>query len=278
MSEAHNPVLDLLSLRRPLVMGILNTTPDSFSDGGRFQNDRIALQHALGMQKDGADIIDVGGESTRPGAQAVGIEEELERVIPVIEAIRRESDVAVSIDTSKAEVMRRAVAAGASMVNDVNALRGEDAIETCAQLGVPVCVMHMQGQPRTMQSHPQYENVVNDIKDFLRQRIEACVAGGISPRHLVVDPGFGFGKTLEHNLSLLKHLDAFADLEAPVLVGISRKSMLGKILDNDVDDRLYGSIAAAVLAFTRGARIFRVHDVKPTVDALKVCRAMNDAR
>ena len=259
-------------------MGILNTTPDSFSDGGQFLSPAIAIKHALDMIWDGADIIDVGGESTRPGAQPVSVAEELDRVIPVIEAIRKQSDIAISIDTVKPEIMRAAVNAGADLINDVNALQADGALQTCAELGAMVCLMHMQGEPRTMQNSPYYENVVEDINVFLAERIAACHQAGISHDQIIIDPGFGFGKTLEHNLSLLKHLDMFQALRLPILVGLSRKSMIGKILDTDkVDNRLYGSLAGVVLAHTKGARIFRVHDVKPTVDALKVCQAMSAA-
>lgn len=276
MTQSENPINNLLKQNRPLVMGILNTTPDSFSDGGRFYAASPALDHALRLVEEGADIIDVGGESTRPGAAAVAVEDELQRVIPVIESIRQRSDIAISIDTSKTDVMRAAVMAGANMVNDVNALQAQGAVTACAQLGVPVCVMHMQGEPRTMQTNPQYDNVVDDVKSFLQQRIASCVQGGIEHHNIIIDPGFGFGKTLAHNLLLLKYLNAFSALNLPVLVGLSRKSMLGQMLDVDVDQRLPGSIAAAVLAWTKGARIFRVHDVRPTVDALKVCTFMND--
>lgn len=258
-------------------MGILNTTPDSFSDGGRFDITDHAVKYAQQMISEGADIIDIGGESTRPGAASVSIEEELQRVIPVIEFIRKQSDIAISIDTSKVEVMQAAINAGADMVNDVNALRAEYAIETCAQMNVPVCLMHMQGKPRVMQQQPQYKNVIEDIKQFLQQRVDACVQAGIKKENIILDPGFGFGKTLEHNLSLLKHLDAFSAIGLPLLIGISRKSMLGAILDAEVDERLAGSLAAAVLAYDKGAKIFRVHDVKPTVDALKVCQAVLSA-
>ncbi|HEY9051664.1 MAG TPA: dihydropteroate synthase [Gammaproteobacteria bacterium] len=272
--------IQLLLKQKPLlVMGILNATPDSFSDGGRFLSQEFAVKHALDMIQDGADIIDVGGESTRPGAQPVSVAEELDRVIPIIEAIRKQSEVAISIDTVKPEVMRVAVNAGADLINDVNALQAKDALHTCAELNVAVCLMHMQGEPRTMQNNPRYGNVVGDIKSFLAERIAACEQAGISQDNIIVDPGFGFGKTLEHNLSLLKHLDGFQDLGLPILVGLSRKSMIGKILDADkVDDRLFGSLAAAVLAYAKGARIFRVHDVKPSVDALKVCQAMSAAQ
>jgi dihydropteroate synthase len=261
-------------LSRAIVMGILNVTPDSFSDGGRFDRVELAVEHAFRMQQEGADIIDIGGESTRPGADAVSVDEELDRVIPVIRAIRQQSAIPISIDTSKPEVMRAAVAEGADMVNDVNALQAMGATETCGELSVPVCLMHMQGQPRTMQQDPRYADVVQDVADFLRQRYLVCVEAGIAPDQIVIDPGFGFGKTLQHNLSLLNGLDAICGLELPVLIGISRKSMLGAIIDRPVDDRLYAGIAAAVIAYMKGARLFRVHDVAPTRDALAVCDAL----
>jgi dihydropteroate synthase len=270
-------IQQLLLKKRPLVMGVLNTTPDSFSDGGQFNVANHALKHVQKMIDEGADIIDVGGESTRPGAAPVTTEDELQRVIPVIKAIREQSQIAISIDTSKAEVMKAAVKAGADMVNDVNALRAEEAVNVCAQLDVSVCLMHMQGEPGVMQENPEYKNVVDDIKQFLQQRIEVCVQAGIKKEQIILDPGFGFGKTLDHNLSLLKHLNEFSEIEYPLLIGLSRKSMLGMILDADVDERLFGSVAAAVLAQTQGAKIFRVHDVKPTVDALKVCQAVSNA-
>ena len=271
-------ILDLagksLDLARPRVMGILNVTPDSFSDGGRFSEPDRALRQAERMVDDGADILDVGGESTRPGAEAVSLDEELERVVPIIERLATRFDVPVSIDTSKPEVMRAAVAAGAAMVNDVNALRAPDAIATVAGLGVPVCLMHMQGEPRTMQQSPQYDDVVADIIDYLAARVAACEGGGIARAHLLLDPGFGFGKTLEHNLALLARLRDFARLGMPLLVGISRKSMLGAVTGRDVEDRVAASVAAALMAVERGAAILRVHDVAPTVDALKVWRAV----
>jgi dihydropteroate synthase len=272
-----NKLTHLLNLQRPLVMGILNTTPDSFSDGGRFNITSDALHHARLMIAEGADIIDVGGESTRPGAQPVAVEDELQRVIPVIEAIAKQSSVAISIDTSKVEVMRAAVRAGADMVNDVNALAAEGALSVCAQLDVPVCLMHRQGSPQAMQNSPQYKNVVEDIRLFFKRRVNACVQAGIKRQNILLDPGFGFGKTLAHNLSLLKRLDEFLSLDLPILVGVSRKSMLGAILDAAVDERLSAGLAAAVMAHTKGARIFRVHDVKPTVDALKISQAVLDA-
>jgi len=261
-------------LSRAIVMGILNVTPDSFSDGGRFDRIELALEHAIRMQQEGADVIDIGGESTRPGASSVTVDEELGRVIPVIRAIREQSSIPISIDTSKPEVMRAAVAEGANMINDVNALQAKTAIETCAELDIPVCLMHMQGIPRTMQQDPQYDDVVKDVADFLLQRSHACMAAGVDRSNIVIDPGFGFGKSLRHNLSLLKRLELICALELPVLVGISRKSMLGAILDKPVTERLYAGIAAAVIAYNKGARLFRVHDVAPTRDALVVCDAL----
>ena len=264
----------LLKTDRAIVMGILNATPDSFSDGGKFNSTEKAVSHALEMLQDGADIIDVGGESTRPGADAVPADEEIARVVPIIKALRQQSNVCISIDTSKPDVMRAAVQAGANLVNDVNGLRESGALGVCAELGVPVCVMHMQGQPRTMQKAPRYEDVIAEVKSYLLQRINECVAAGIKRENIIIDPGFGFGKSLQHNLQLLKHLHEFESLGAPILVGLSRKSMLGAILGSPVEQRLHASVAAAVLAWTKGAKIFRVHDVKPTVDALKVCVAM----
>lgn len=261
------------------IMGILNVTPDSFSDGGLFINKETAISHVQQMISEGADIIDVGGESTRPGATEVSLDEELQRVIPVIEMIRETSDIAISIDSSKPEVMHEAINAGASMINDVNALQAEKAIETATALDVPVCLMHMQGLPRTMQHTPDYENVVEEVKSFLRQRVATCVTAGLNKKNIIIDPGFGFGKTLEHNLSLFKHLDTFLDLEVPILVGVSRKSMIGAVLDNaPADQRLYGSVALATLAAWMNTSILRVHDVKATADALKLCQAVKSAQ
>jgi len=269
---------ELIATDQPIVMGILNTTPDSFSDGGRFEQIDVAVQHALQMQTEGAQIIDVGGESTRPGAEAVSVEDELQRVIPLIESLRQRSDVIISIDTSKPEVMRAAVAAGANLVNDVTALRTPGALEACAELGVPVCLMHMQGEPRSMQNNPSYQNVVVEVSEFLQQRKQAAMAAGIGEERILLDPGFGFGKDLVHNLQLLKQLDQLQSLGSPLLVGLSRKSMFAAILgEAAVDQRLYASVAAAVLCWDRGARLFRVRDVKATVDALKVCSAMQHA-
>ena len=262
-----------LDLSRPRVMGILNVTPDSFSDGGSFLALDDALRQAVRMVDEGADILDIGGESTRPGAVGVSVEEEMARVVPVIERLRDAVDVPLSIDTSKPEIMRAAVAAGAGMVNDVSALRAPGAIAAAAQLAVPVCLMHMRGEPRTMQAAPQYADVVADILDFLAARVSASEAGGVERGRLLIDPGFGFGKTVAHNLELLRDLGQFARLGLPVLVGISRKSVLGAVTGQPVEGRLAASVAAAVMAVERGARIVRVHDVRATVDALNLWQA-----
>lgn len=257
-----------------VVMGILNVTPDSFSDGGRFNHLDSALKHALMMQQQGAEIIDIGGESTRPGAEPVPLDEELNRVIPVIVKIRQHSDIAISIDTSKPELMQAAIDAGASMVNDVNALQAEGALEVCVRHQLPVCLMHKKGSPQTMQHNPQYRDVVDEVKRYLQQRAEVCVEAGIKKENIIIDPGFGFGKTLENNLYLLKEMTQFCDMEFPVLVGISRKSMFGQLLDKEVDERLIASVSAAVIAYQKGARFFRVHDVAETCDALRLCEAV----
>lgn len=259
-------------------MGILNLTPDSFSDGGRFVARDAALRHAERMLQEGAAIIDIGGESTRPGAQPVSADQELERVVPVIEALTGEIPLPLSIDTIKPEVMREAVAAGAGLINDVLALRHPGAVEAAAHLEVPICLMHMQGEPRTMQKHPYYEDVVADVSAFLADRVAVCEEAGIGRERLLLDPGFGFGKTLAHNLSLLKHLQRLESLGLPLLVGISRKSMIGSLLDGaPVNERMIGSVAAAVLAVMRGAAIIRAHDVGQTVEALKVTAAVLSA-
>jgi len=266
-----------LDLSKPVVMGILNVTPDSFSDGGQHFSLHQAEKRALAMQQEGASIIDIGGESTRPGAKAVGLDEELERVIPVIERLASILEIPLSIDTSKPEVMRAAVNAGAGMINDVMALQHDNALDVVVGFdsSIAVCLMHMQGSPRSMQASPAYKQVLDEVLEFLAQRISQCLAAGLRQSQLLVDPGFGFGKTLEHNLSLLANLSAFRQFDLPVLTGISRKSMIGGLLDNAaVDERLFGSIAAAVLAYERGAQVIRVHDVKETVDALTVTRAV----
>ena len=262
-----------LALDRPRVMGILNVTPDSFSDGGRFVDRERALAHARRMVADGADIIDIGGESTRPGATAVPVDTELERVVPLVEALAREG-ILVSVDTQKPDVMRAALAAGAGMVNDVRALQAPGAIEAAATGHAAVCLMHMQGEPRTMQAEPRYADVVTEVRDFLVGRAQACEAAGIARARIVIDPGFGFGKTVAHNLALLRGLRVLAETGYPVLAGLSRKSMLGGLAGRDVNDRAAASVAAALAAVAHGAGIVRVHDVRETVDALKVWHAI----
>lgn len=264
----------VLDLGRVAIMGILNTTPDSFSDGGLFISRDAAVAQARRMTEEGADIIDVGGESTRPGAQAVSAGEEIARVVPVIDAIAREIPLPISIDTSKPEVMRAAVAAGAGLINDVRALREPGALDTAASLKVPVCLMHMQGEPRSMQANPHYADVVREVRDFLAERISAAVAAGIVQAQIVIDPGFGFGKSVEHNLSLLRELAAFQSLGCPVLAGLSRKSMIGKLLDLPVDQRVNASVALALIAVQNGARLVRVHDVGVTREAIRMREAV----
>ena len=255
-------------------MGILNVTPDSFSDGGRFAGRDSALRQAEAMSRDGAAIIDVGGESTRPGAADVSEQEELDRVLPVIEAVVDAVDVPVSIDTSKPAVMRAAVGAGAAMINDIRALREDGALEAAVELQRPVCLMHMQGQPRTMQRQPGYGDVVAEVAEFLAERVRACAAAGLAEDKIIVDPGFGFGKTPRHNIELLANLRQLRSVGRPILVGLSRKSTLGELTGRDVGDRLPASIAAAVFAVVEGARIVRVHDVRETVDAMRVTAAV----
>ena len=265
----------LFDLTRPSIMGILNVTPDSFSDGGQFNNPDMALSHAMQMVRDGADIIDIGGESTRPGAAVVSLQEELDRTIPVIEAIRKESSVAISIDTSQPQVITEAAKAGVDLINDVRALQVEGAVTAAAKTGLPICLMHMQGQPENMQDNPSYNDVLQDIRAFFNVRIDACVSNGISQQQILLDPGFGFGKTLEHNYQLLGSLQDLNILQLPLLVGMSRKRMIAEVLDNcEPQDRLFGSVAAAVLAAEKGAKVIRVHDVKATADAMKVVMAM----
>jgi len=256
------------------VMGILNVTPDSFSDGGRFNQLDSALKHAIQMLDDGAEIIDIGGESTRPGAAKVSIDEELNRVIPVIEKIRQHSDVAISIDTSKPQVMQQALDAGANMVNDVNALQAAGALAVCAKYDVPVCLMHKQGDPETMQDNPQYQDVIAEVSQYLLDRAETCIEAGISKNNIIIDPGFGFGKKLENNLSLLREMQQICALPYPVLIGVSRKSMFGMLLGRNADERLVASTTAVAIAYQKGARFFRVHDVAQTCDSLKLCEAV----
>ena len=257
-------------------MGILNVTPDSFSDGGKFNSLDNALQQAERMIKAGVSIIDIGGESTRPGAPDVSLEEELARVIPAIKAIRAKFDVWISIDTSKAEVMRQAVEAGADLINDVRALQEPGALQVAADANVPICLMHMKGQPRTMQANPNYDDVLLDVEAFLQERVKACEAVGISKEQLILDPGFGFGKTIEHNYHLLAHLEKFHSLGLPVLAGMSRKSMIFKLLDKVPADCMVASVTCATIAAMKGAQIIRVHDVEETLEAMKIIEVMNN--
>src|SRR6478735_2323390 len=265
----------IVRLDRTRVMGIVNVTPDSFSDGGEHATTEAAIAHGVQLAEEGADVLDIGGESTRPGAADIPIEEELRRVIPVIEGLARATSLPISIDTSKPEVMRAAVAAGAGMINDVHGLRREGALDAAAALRVPVVLMHMLGEPRSMQDAPQYDDVVADVHRFLAERIFAAEMAGIAKKNLVVDPGFGFGKTSAHNLLLLAQLQRFTELGVPVLAGLSRKKTIGELTGRtDPHDRVHGSLAAALIAAQRGAKLLRVHDVAATVDALKVWNAV----
>ena len=266
-----------LSLERPHVMGILNVTPDSFSDGGRYNRIDAALRHAEQMLEAGATIIDVGGESTRPGAPPVSAEEELQRVAPVVEQLVCRLDALVSVDTSSPALMREAALLGAGMINDVRSLSRDGALQAAAQGNLAVCLMHMQGEPQTMQDSPQYDDVTTAVRTFLADRVAACEAAGIARERLLIDPGFGFAKTLAHNLSLFRHMQALHDLHLPLLVGVSRKSMIGKVLGREVDQRLAGSLALAALAVQQGAHILRVHDVAETVDVLRMLEAVAEA-
>lgn len=267
----------VLDLRQVQIMGILNFTPDSFSDSGKFFSLDKALVQVEKMLNDGAYIIDIGGESTRPNAPIVSEAEELDRVIPLIEAVRQRFDCLISVDSSKPVVFREAARAGVDMLNDIRALTEPQALETAAELALPVCLMHMQGTPQTMQQAPHYDDLLDDVADFLNQRIFACLQAGIEQSHIILDPGFGFGKTVEHNFALLKHLNAFVASGFPVLAGLSRKSMIGAVTNQPVEKRLVGSVAGALLAAQNGAKILRVHDVEATADALKVWQAMQAA-
>lgn len=259
-----------LDLSAPRIMGIVNVTPDSFSDGGKFFSRDAALRQALKLVEDGADILDIGGESTRPGSDPVAVQEEIDRVVPAIEAIRAEVDVPISIDTMKADVMRAAVSAGAGLINDVNALRSEGALQAAADLEVPVCLMHMQGTPQTMQQEPRYADVVAEVEQFLLERVERCEKAGIKADRIMLDPGFGFGKKARHNLRLMKHLSRFTQHPYPVLVGVSRKSIIGDMLKVSVEERLAGSLALASIAVWQGAKLIRTHDVRDTAQAVKL--------
>ncbi|MCQ4348174.1 dihydropteroate synthase [Pseudomonas stutzeri] len=263
-----------LDLSRPQVMGILNVTPDSFSDGGRFNRLDVALRHAEAMVRAGATLIDIGGESTRPGAPPVSEQEELERVCPAVEAVARELDVIVSVDTSTAAVMRESARLGAGLLNDVRSLQRPGALAAAAESGLPVCLMHMRGEPGNMQDDPQYPDIHAEVHDFLAERIAVCEAAGIARERIVLDPGFGFAKTLEHNLRLFQQLGRLHAFGLPLLVGVSRKSMIGKVLERPVGERLYGSLALAALAVAKGAQIVRVHDVAETVDVVRMIAAV----
>ena len=263
--------------RKPLIMGVLNVTPDSFSDGGRFLDPNHAFQHAQTMLEQGVDMIDVGGESSRPGAQAIHCDEELRRVIPVIERIRAISDIVISIDTQKADVMKAAVAAGASMINDIHALQGPDALSSAARLDVPVVLMHMQGTPQSMQVNPTYtHNIVEEINDFFESRVSACLSAGIKHSHIILDPGIGFGKSVQHNLHLLNQLAAFQRHKLPLLLGVSRKSTIGTITHKPVLERVSAGIATAVFAALQGVNIIRTHDVSETKQALDMIDAIKE--
>ncbi len=264
---ANNKSLDL---SRPHVMAILNVTPDSFSDGGKFNSLELALAQVEKMITAGVSIIDVGGESTRPGAPDVSLEEELQRVVPVVKAIREKYDVWISVDTSKAEVMRQAIAVGADLINDIRALQEPGALQVAAASKLPVCLMHMKGQPRTMQESPQYENLMDDVAQFLEERIAACEAVGINKSQLILDPGFGFGKTIEHNYHMLAHLEKFHEFGLPILAGMSRKSMIFKLLDKPAADCINASVVCATIAAMKGAQIIRVHDFEETIEAMKI--------
>ncbi len=258
------------------VMGVINTTPDSFSDGGKFDTTDKAFAHARQLIAEGVDILDIGGESTRPGAQQVNLEQELARTVPLIRSIREISDIPISIDTNKPAVMQAAVNAGATIINSIWALQLDDSLQVAADLAVPVCLMHMQGTPETMQQNPSYTNVVSEVLDFLKARMDAALDAGIAQQHIIIDPGFGFGKTIEHNLLLLASLPVFRQLGVPVLVGLSRKNMIGKILDKPVEQRLFGSLSVAVMAAMLGADIVRVHDVAETMDAMSMVKALGE--
>jgi dihydropteroate synthase len=270
------PAFSRSTHRKPLIMAVLNVTPDSFSDGGLTLDPKSAVEKALSYIKEGADIIDIGGESSQPGATPVSSEEELKRVLPVIAELRKKSDICISIDTNKPEVMQAAVDAGASMINDINALTKPGAADMAARLQVPVCLMHMQGEPVSMQDNPQYEDIILEINQFFAQRIEACRKVGIQEHHILLDPGFGFGKTVEHNLWIVKRFNEFADHNLPLMIGASRKSTLGAILKKEVSERVFGGVAIGLITALQGVNIIRTHDVEPTQQALNVLYALDN--
>lgn len=256
-------------------MGVINVTPDSFSDGGKFLQTDKAVKQAIALIQQGADIIDVGGESTRPGADVVSVNDEIKRVVPVIQQLRElYPHISLSIDSSKPQVMQAAIKAGADFINDVNALQSDGALRIAAESNLPVCLMHKQGHPKSMQEQPQYDNVLTEVMEFFKQRIDNCLATGIKTENIILDPGIGFGKTLEHNLTLLKNIKQLKSLGYPLLIGVSRKTMIGDILNAEVDDRLYGSLAIAQFAYMQGVEFLRVHDVKATADVLKVTKRL----
>ena len=267
MLQLNKHVFDL---KRPLLMGILNITPDSFSDGGQYLTLDEALKRAHQMIEEGVDIIDIGGESTRPGSEPVSADEELKRITPIIEALKKKSDIAISVDTYKTQVMKAVINLDVAMINDVYALSQPGAIDTIKHSNVGICLMHMQGTPKTMQVNPHYTNVVSEVKLFLDARVKHLISEGIDKSRMILDPGFGFGKTFEHNIALLQNLESFESLKLPLLVGLSRKSFIRKILNGDYDDHLSGSISAAIFSVIKGAKILRVHDVKETKSALKI--------
>ncbi|MDY0206833.1 MAG: dihydropteroate synthase [Pseudomonas sp.] len=281
MHATAHPVLHCgkhsLDLSRPHIMGILNVTPDSFSDGGRYNTLDLALRRALEMHAAGASLIDIGGESTRPGAAKVSVQQELDRVAPLVDLIARECDVIISVDTSTPAVIAESARLGAGLINDVRALQREGALAAAAATDLPVCLMHMRGEPQTMQDEPHYADVAAEVAAFLQERIAACVQVGITPERIVLDPGFGFAKNTQHNYELFQRLPELLSLQCPLLVGVSRKSMIGNILNQPVDQRLYGSLALAVMALERGAKILRVHDVAQTMDVLKIFNAVQTA-
>lgn len=283
MSSLHHPTRlpcgnRVLDLSRPHVMGILNVTPDSFSDGGRFNQRDAALRHAAQMVAAGATLIDIGGESTRPGARVVSPTEELERVAPIVEAIARELDVVISVDTSTPAVMRETARLGAGLINDVRSLQRDGALDAAVDTGLPVCLMHMRGEPGNMQDDPRYPDILDEVRGFLEVRIAVCESVGIARERIVIDPGFGFAKTQGHNLNLFRQMDRLLEMGCPLLVGVSRKSMIGRALGREVGERLYGSLALAALAVTKGASIIRVHDVAETVDVVRMIHAVDSAK